>query len=143
MVDTAVQATASTVDDTWRKYLPRIILVSLLTNLGFGFVGPFLPLYIQEITGYDAQKAALWAGIIAAANGPVSFVAGPRWGVLSDWFGHKKNVLRGAFGTTLVMVATGLSQNLGQIIATRVVMGAAAGVNPAIMGLTGTLAPKK
>ncbi len=129
--------------DPWRRYLTRIVVASLLTNIGFGFASPFLPLHIQDIGSFDARRAALWAGIIGSVQGPLSFFAGPMWGVLSDWFGRKLNVIRGAFGAGSVMVLTGVAHSIPQLVVIRASMGVAAGVNPAIMGLGASIAPKK
>ncbi|MSP79306.1 MAG: MFS transporter [Dehalococcoidia bacterium] len=129
--------------EAWRKYLRRILFAQLIVTIGFGFSTPFMPLFVQQLGAFDSRQAALLSGIVAALNGPVMFIAGPAWGILSDWFGHKRNVLRAAFGASGVMVATGLVQNVYQLMATRPIMGAVTGVFPAMMGLMASIVPKE
>ncbi|MBI4202949.1 MAG: MFS transporter [Chloroflexi bacterium] len=126
----------------WRLSLGFIVSAQFLTALGFGLVGPFMPLFIRELGGYTPQEAAFWSGIMAGANGLVMFLISPMWGTLSDWFGHKRNVLRASFATAAVMGATALLQNTGQLIASRILMGAVSGVFPAMLGLAGSIIPR-
>jgi len=114
----------------------------LLVSLGFGSMGPFMPLYIQKMAGLDARQAAFWAGVVAGVNGIIMLLVSPIWGTLSDWFGHKRNVLRAAFATAGVMSFTGILTNIPQLLASRAVMGATSGVSPAIQGLTGAIVPR-
>ncbi len=129
--------------ELWQAYLRYIISAQFLTSFGFGLVGPFMPLFIRELGGYSEREAALWAGILAGLNGVVMFLVSPMWGALSDWFGHKRNVLRASFATALIMSLTGVLQNIWQLIFSRIVMGGVSGVFPAMMGLSGSIVPKQ
>jgi DHA1 family multidrug resistance protein-like MFS transporter len=142
MQDTREAAPAAVEGRTGRSF-PLILVSLLVISIGFGFTSPFLPLFIQEIGRFDAREAAFWSGVVSACSGAVMTVAGPIWGILADWFGHKRNVLRAAFGAFIVMSATALVQNVPQLAVTRVLMGAVSGVTPATMGLLGALMPRQ
>ncbi|MBI4311289.1 MAG: MFS transporter [Chloroflexi bacterium] len=129
--------------DLWQVSLKFIVGAQFLTSLGFGLIGPFMPLFIQELGGYSERQAALWAGIMAGVNGVVMFLVSPMWGTLSDWFGHKRNVLRASFATAGVMGVTGILANVPQLIGSRIIMGGVSGVFPAMMGLSGSVVPKQ
>lgn len=135
--------TAPREDNQWQRPVRRIFAANVLTVIGFGIASPFVPLFLQELTGFDARRAAVWTGIAASLNGLLMFLAAPLWGVLSDWFGHKRNALRACVGTMAVLIGGGLSQTLGQFLTTRVAMGVASGVTPALMGLMATVVPRR
>ncbi len=127
---------------SWQRYFPILVIAQFIASLGFGFAQPFMPLFVQELAQSTAGEAALWAGLIAAVNGPIMFVAGPTWGILSDWFGHKRMVLRASFGAGVCMALTGMATDLPQLFVVRAGMGAVSGIWPAINGLSASLAPK-
>lgn len=127
---------------SWQRYFPILVIAQFTASLGFGFAQPFMPLFVQDLARSTPGEAALWSGLIAAVNGPIMFVAGPTWGILSDWFGHKRMVLRASFGAGLFMALTGLAQNLPHLFVVRAGMGAVSGIWPAINGLSASLAPK-
>ncbi|MBI4337602.1 MAG: MFS transporter [Chloroflexi bacterium] len=126
----------------WRAYLRYTIVAQLLTAVGFGFVSPLMPLFIQDLGGFSPREAALWAGVLTGLSGIIMVFAGPIWGALSDWFGYKRNALRASFGTFAVIALTGVVQNLPQLFVLRFLMGAVSGVSPALMGLVASLAPR-
>lgn len=129
-------------NEAWRTYLRYIIAAQFISSLGFGFAAPFLPLFIAEVGDYSNREAALWAGIIGGVSGTIMVVAGPVWGILGDWYGYKRNVLRATFGTFAVFSLTAAVQNVFHILALRGFMGAVGGIFPAIMGLYGSLVPR-
>ncbi|MBI4338541.1 MAG: MFS transporter [Chloroflexi bacterium] len=131
-----------TKSELWPVYLKLIVGAQFLTSLGFGLVGPFMPLFIQELGGFDGREAALWAGILSGLNGMVMFLVSPMWGAWSDWFGHKRNVLRASFATAGIMGLTAVLGNVTQLIISRVIMGGVSGVFPAMMGLSGSIVPR-
>ncbi|MCS7206567.1 MAG: MFS transporter [Dehalococcoidia bacterium] len=137
--DTAGTASAPA---RWGRTLAIAAVVQGITVMGFSFVFPFLPLFIQDLGIADPRRAALWSGIAAGVAGIVMFLSAPIWGALSDRFGRKKNVLRGLYGGALVMVLTGVVANVYHLVAVRVLMGLLTGAVPAMMGLVASLAPR-
>jgi hypothetical protein len=72
-----------------------LLLVSqLIATMGFTFVMPFTPLYVQELGVEDAGRAAAWAGFVNGATGLTMALAAPLWGRLADRTGRKLMLLR-------------------------------------------------
>ncbi|MDA1189349.1 MAG: MFS transporter [Chloroflexi bacterium] len=117
-------------DQSWIRPFRFIILAQFISAMGFGFSAPFLPLYVAEIGSLSNRDAALWAGIMGGINGFVLVIAGPIWGILGDWYGYKRNVLRAAFGTSLSFALIGIVRNIPQLIGARFFMGAVGGIPP-------------
>lgn len=142
IVDKPHIAVKAPAEASWHRTLLIAALVQGITVMGFSFVFPFFPLYIQELGVTDPRRAALWAGVAAGVGGITMFFSGPVWGALGDRFGRKKNVLRGAYGGALVMVVTGLVTNVYQLVGARLLMGLLTGAVPAMMGLMASMAPR-
>ena len=79
--------------------------------MGFSFVNPFMPLFIQELGNFTNQKAAFWAGIATSASGIAMFFSAPLWGIVADRWGRKPMVLRAMFGSAVLLGFMGLAPN--------------------------------
>ena len=78
---------------------------------------PFLPLFIQNELGIvDPRQSALWTGICGAFMALSMFCVSPLWGFIGDRYGRKVNVLRAMTGSSLVLIGTGLVQNIYQLL---------------------------
>ena len=69
-------------------------------------------------------------------------LSGPFWGILGDRYGRKKNILRSAFGSALVLIATGLVTDVYQLVIFRMVLGTVAGTLPTVLALGASTAPR-
>ena len=128
----------------WKRNLGIAWSVQLMSVMGFTFVYPFLPLFIQDDLGVsDPQRAAFWAGTAGAAMGVGMFIGGPIWGIVGDRYGHKKNALRALFGSIIILAVTGFATNVYQLVAFRFINGIMSGVPPALMALGASQAPKE
>ena len=117
-------------------------LAQFSVALGFSFYYPFIPLFIQDLGIEDPGQAALWAGIAGGVAGFFMMLSGPFWGILGDRYGRKKNILRSAFGSALVLMATGLVTDVYQLVAFRMLLGTVAGTLPTVMALGASMAPR-
>ena len=89
--------------EPWQRNLYVLWVAQATTALGFSFFFPFVPLFIQDLGIEDPGQAALWSGIAGGAGGLFMMVSGPVWGILSDRYGLKKNILRAMFGSAIVL----------------------------------------
>jgi len=108
----------------------------------FGFVFPFLPLFISDLGVGDVQQVELWSGISSFAQALVLSIFSPIWGALADRRGRRVMVLRAAFGGGVVIGLMGLSQNIWQFMALRLVQGAMTGVVAAASALAISFVPR-
>ena len=126
----------------WKRQLRIILAAQLTVSIGMNLIGPLMPLFIQQLGGVDRGQAALWSGIMAGVSGAIMLFMGPIWGTLSDWFGHKRNVLRAISGTAILISLTSVIQNPIQLLISRMMLGAVSGVFPAMQGLIGSVLPR-
>lgn len=129
--------------EAWKRNLYTIFVAELIVIMGFSFVVPFLPLYIQEIGNYTNTEAAFWAGIATSSASLAMFLSSPIWGILADRLGRKPMVLRAMFGGGIVIVATGLVHNIYGIIALRFLQGLMSGTVAAASALVASTTPRE
>jgi DHA1 family multidrug resistance protein-like MFS transporter len=110
--------------------------------VGFSFVFPFLPLYIEKLGHFTIQQAAFWAGIAEGASGIGMFFFSPLWGILADRAGRKPMVLRAMFGAAIVVGLIGISPNVPFLIAMRFIQGSLTGTIAAASALAASITPR-
>ena len=126
----------------WQRNLYALTAASFLMFTAFGFVFPFLPLFIGELGVGDVQQVEVWSGVSSFGQSIVLAVFSPIWGALADRHGRRLMVLRAAFGGGIVIAVMGLSQNIWQFMALRLVQGAMTGVVAAASALAISFVPR-
>lgn len=111
--------------------------------VGMSMVVPFLPFYIRELGVTNPDELEHWSGIVFSGPFILSFLLTPVWGVLGDRFGKKKMVLRAIFGLALSQFLIGLSANVWQLFAFRMVQGAISGFIASSLALVSASTPKE
>ncbi len=130
------------VSESWRKNLYTIFIAEFVVLMGFSFVNPFMPLFIQKLGNFNNREAALWAGIASGASGIAMFFTAPLWGVIADRWGRKPMLLRSFFGSAVVLFLTGLTPNIYFLIALRVAHGMLSGTVAAASALVSANTPR-
>jgi len=110
--------------------------------MGFSFVNPFMPLFIQELGAFTTQQAAFWAGIAISASGIAMFFSAPLWGIVADRWGRKPMVLRAMFGAGVVLALVGLAPNIYYVVALRFTQGLLSGTVAAASALVAASTPR-
>jgi DHA1 family multidrug resistance protein-like MFS transporter len=128
--------------EAWKKNLYVIFVAELIVIMGFSFVVPFLPLYIQQTGNFTTKEAAFWAGIAGSSASLAMFISSPIWGILADRWGRKPMVLRAMFGGGIVIAVTGLVSNIYGIIALRFLQGLLSGTVAAASALVASTTPR-
>ncbi|MEA3485582.1 MAG: MFS transporter [Candidatus Aerophobetes bacterium] len=127
----------------WEKNLYTAWISQLIAIIGFSFVFPFIPFYIQELGITDVGQVARWTGILAAIPALTMAVFSPIWGFLADKYGRKLMVERAMFGGAIVIACMGLATNVYQLLALRIIQGALTGTVPASVALISTTTPRE
>ena len=127
---------------SWQRNLYALTVASFLMFTAFGFVFPFLPLFIGELGVGDIQQVEVWSGISSFGQALVLSAFSPIWGAVADRRGRRLMVLRAAFGGGLVIALMGLSQNIWEFMALRLVQGAMTGVVAAVTALATSFVPR-
>ena len=110
--------------------------------MGFSFVDPFMPLFIQELGAFTNQQAAFWAGIVTSIHGGAMFFSSPLWGIVADRWGRKPMVLRAMLGSAVVLGVIGLAPNIYYIVGLRFIQGLLSGTVAAASALVAASAPR-
>lgn len=129
--------------ELWRKNLYILWGTQFLAMLGMNLVVPFLPFYVRELGVSDPDDLARFSGLVFSGPFFLSLVFTPIWGILGDRYGRKVMVVRALFGLGLAQVFVGLSQNVWQLFASRVIQGAISGFIPSALALVSTSAPRE
>lgn len=119
-----------------------LLLVSqLAATMGFTFVMPFMPLYVQELGVGDPGDAAAWAGVLNGAAAATMALAAPLWGRLADRLGLKAMLLRATLAGSVVLALMGLVESPWQLLALRLLQGMLTGTVAAATVLVSSTAP--
>jgi DHA1 family multidrug resistance protein-like MFS transporter len=108
----------------------------------FGFVFPFLPLFIAELGVGNVRQVEVWSGISSFGQALVLALFSPIWGAVADRHGRRLMVLRAAFGGGIVIGLMGLSQNIWEFMTLRLMQGAMTGVVAAASALAISFVPR-
>jgi len=130
-------------DPAWRLTLYAAWVAQLFSIMGFSFVMPFFPFYIQKELGItDPRLVPIWAGLLATAGGISMTAAAPLWGMVADRYGRKPMVERSMFGGAVILGLMGLAHNINQLLILRLLQGAVTGTISASVALVSGVVPK-
>lgn len=128
--------------EQWRKNLYTAWFTQILSLTGFGFVFPFLPLFIQELGTTDPDDLQLWTGLIASAPALSMGIMAPIWGILADKFGKKLMILRAMLFGAVVSVLLAFAGSTPMVFTLRFVQGLFTGTVSAAAALVATGTPR-
>ncbi len=138
-----LRATATENQVSWKRNLAVIWVAQFFSIMAFSFSLPILPLFVRDLGVADAGRAAFWSGVAIGMMGLGSFLTGPVWGVLGDRYGRKPNMLRALYCTSGMLVVTGLSANIYQLVVFRFITGLVSGIWPTAMALVASQTPRE
>ena len=119
-----------------------VLLVSqLAATMGFTFVLPFTPIYVQELGVTQAGSAAAWAGVVNSSTAVTMGLAAPLWGRLGDRVGLKPMLLRATVAGAVVVGLMGLVESPWQLLALKTLQGCLTGTVAAATVLVSATAP--
>ena len=126
----------------WRRTLYTIWITEFIAIVGFSFVAPFIPYYIEELGIADPGKVALWSGLATSVMSLTLASMAPVWGVLADRQGRKMMVMRATFAGAILMALMGLVTNVQQLVLLRALQGVFTGTVAAATALVAGAVPK-
>ncbi len=127
----------------WKKTLIAGWTAQFLSILGFYFVSPFFPLYLQEIGAKTPQDAAFWGGLVSFAGSFALFIFSPLWGAIGDRVGRKPMVLRAFFGSGIFIFFMSFAHSPSQLVFYRFLHASFAGTVSASLSLISTIIPEE
>lgn len=129
--------------ETWRRTLGVTATSQVFSILGFSFVFPFLPLYLQQLGVHGTVAVTLWAAILSGGSALLMATCAPVWGILADRYGRKIMVVRAAISASLIVGLMGLVQNPYQLLALGMLQGAFTGTVSASQALVASQSPRQ
>jgi DHA1 family multidrug resistance protein-like MFS transporter len=126
---------------SWKKNLYVLWGTQFLAMVGMNLIVPFLPFYIRHLGVTSDQELARWSGLIFAAPFITSFIATPVWGTLADRYGRKLMVVRAIFGLGIAQLLIGMSGDVYQLLAFRLLQGLISGYIAAALALVSITTP--
>jgi len=127
----------------WKRTLWSTALAQMLCIVGFNFVLPFLPLFVQQLGVQGQTNITLWAGLLAGGSAICMAVSSPIWGVLADRHGRKIMLVRAAFAGAVLIGLSSLVQNVYELLALRMLQGVFTGTVTASQALVSSQVPKE
>lgn len=126
---------------SWKKNLYVLWGTQFLAMVGVNLIVPFLPFYIRQLGVGNEQELARWSGLIFSAPFITAFIATPVWGTLGDRYGRKLMVVRAIFGLGISQLLVGLSGDVYQLLAFRLLQGLLSGYIAASLALVSSSTP--
>jgi len=140
--DDASKSTPEVEDNRWIVTLFIIALAQGFATGGISLVFPFLPLYIQTLSGAEFISPELLAGLVISAPPLMASITNPFWGRLADQYGRKKMVMRAVFTSSVVMLMMGFAQTAFMLVFLRALQGFTTGIVAANTALVAGEAPR-
>ncbi|MCM8768298.1 MAG: MFS transporter [Candidatus Omnitrophica bacterium] len=125
----------------WKKNLYITWLAETICLMGFSFVLPFLPYFIQELGATDRAKAALWAGFLGTATPLMLVISAPFWGTLADRLGRKVMLTRAMFSGCVILALMATVRTPAQLLILRLIQGTLTGTFVAAVALVASQTP--
>src|SRR5512137_1111561 len=104
--------------ESWRQNLYIMFAAEFIVILGFSFIMPFMPLYVQELGSFNSDQAALWSGIAMGASS------------------------RALFGSAVIQTLAGLAPNIYIFVGLRFLQGLFSGTVPAASAMVASSSPR-
>ena len=128
---------------SWERTLWVSWFTQILAQMGFSFIYPFLPLYIQHLGVHNQQAILIWSGFLFGSTTVAMAISAPIWGVIADRFGRKLMVLRAmGCGAALAFLML-LAQNPAELMALRILQGVFTGSVAASQALVASAVPRE
>ncbi|MYM19409.1 MFS transporter [Brevibacterium sp. 5221] len=125
----------------WARSLAICTFGSFTTIVGMTMLVPFLPVYIRQLGVQDPDAIVHWSAICFGATYLVAALVAPLWGMLGDRWGRKSMLVRAGLGMSIAIGLTGLAQDVGQLLALRLLTGLLGGFASGAMILVADLTP--
>lgn len=127
---------------SWQRTLWVIVVGQLLVSVGFSFVFPFMPLYVQELGVPDLRDATLWAAALNSVQAISLGVMAPIWGTIADRRGRKPMLVRSLVGCGVFIGAMGFAQSPIHLLIFRTLQGTVSGTIAAASALVAAISPR-
>ncbi|HTZ35509.1 MAG TPA: MFS transporter [Stellaceae bacterium] len=126
----------------WQQTLWAMVGIQFVMTMAFSMLTPIMPLFLPELGVESVAGIDIWAGILSGITSFVAAFASPVWGRVADRHGRKLMLLRSSVAIGFFTALMGLSGNVWQFCAARMLMGVFAGFSSAAIALVASQVPE-
>lgn len=127
----------------WKRNLIVCWFGTFVTLTGMSQIAPIMPLYVKQLGIHNTASIEQISGIAFGITFIMSGIFSPIWGSAADKVGRKPMLLRASLGMAIIVGATGLAQNIYELILIRSLQGVISGYSTACNTLIATQTDKK
>jgi len=132
--------------DTWQPWQRNqwaIYAAIFISSLGFTFVMPFIPQYVQQLGIRDPSRAALWSGLLVGITPLIGGLLTPVWVRVAEHTGNRPMILRSLVAWIFLLSMMGLVTNIWQLLALRILLGVFSGFNAFALAVISVTVPRE
>lgn len=129
--------------EPWKRTLAATAVSQIFSILGFSFVTPFMPLFIQQLGIHGTSHITLWAALLSSGTAVTMAISSPIWGAMADRHGRKIMVIRASFSACVIIGLMALAQSVYQLLILRALQGMFTGTVSASQALVASQAPRQ
>jgi len=126
----------------WQRSALLLALASFVETLGFGHLGSFTPIYLQQL-GVPAEAVPAWTGILSASSFILGLPLAPLWGVWADRYSRKLIIIRSTLGEGLIFFLFAMAVEPWHLLVARMLVGVILGNTGVMYAMLADLAPRR
>src|SRR6266542_2834479 len=126
----------------WQRSALLLGLASFVETLGFGHLGSFTPIYLQQL-GVPAEAVPSWTGILSASSFILGLPLAPLWGVWADRYSRKLIILRSTLGEGLIFFLFSVAVEPWHLLIARMLVGVILGNTGVMYAMLADLTPRR
>ena len=127
----------------WRRNMYVCLFGSFTNVTAMTLLLPFLPIYVEHLGVKSHAAIVQWSGIAYGVSFLGAGVLAPAWGRFADIYGRKLILMRASLAMAICMSLIGVSQNIWQLVALRLLAGLLGGYASGAVVLVATQTPKE
>jgi MFS family permease len=127
----------------WRRNMYVCLFGSFTNVTAMTLLLPFLPIYVEHLGVTSHAAIVQWSGIAYGVSFLGAGVLAPVWGRFADMYGRKLILMRASLAMAICMSLIGVSQNIWQLVALRLLAGLLGGYASGAVVLVATQTPKE
>jgi DHA1 family multidrug resistance protein-like MFS transporter len=129
--------------DDWSRTLWVMVGIQFVMTMSFTVLSPILPLFLPELGVHAPAAIDVWTGILNGTTPLVAAFVSPLWGRLADRRGRKLMLVRSGVAIVVFTALMGVTQNIWEFLAVRVLLGAFAGFSASAITLVASQVPER
>lgn len=127
---------------SWQRTALLLAVASFVETLGFGHLGSFTPIYLQQL-GVVPDAVPAWTGILSAASFILGLPLAPLWGVWADRYSRKLIILRSTLGEGFIFFLFSMAGEPWHLLIARMLVGVILGNTGVMYAMLADMTPRK